>query len=181
MRLEHLLSGRRAPAGAAGPRIAIPSRAAARGAGESRSSAGQSATLIMWRPPVQIRAGLRPGGAGGLAQLVERLLCKQGAAGSSPAFSTGRGGGIVHWHGAPGAPAPPRGRRRQAEDARSGMELEAGAGTRAAARAGGTPGAARARPAAAPGRAGPRGASAREAKAGRTADAQAPGGDEGRA
>ena len=121
MRLEHLLSGRRAPAGAAGPRIAIPSRAAARGAGESRSSAGQSATLIMWRPPVQIRAGLRPGGAGGLAQLVERLLCKQGAAGSSPAFSTGRVGGIVHWHGAPGAPAPPRGRRRQAEDARSGM------------------------------------------------------------
>ena len=56
-----------------------------------------------------------------LAQLVERLLCKQGAAGSSPAFSTGRVGGIVHWHGAPGAPAPPRGRRRQAEDARSGV------------------------------------------------------------
>ena len=42
-----------------------PARAAARGAGESRSSAGQSATLIMWRPPVQIRAGLRPGGARG--------------------------------------------------------------------------------------------------------------------
>ena len=91
--------------------------------------------------------------------MVERLLCKQGAAGSSPAFSTGRVGGIVHWHGAPGAPAPPRGRRRQAEDARSGMELEAGAGTRAAARAGGTPGA---RPRAAGGGAREGGAARRE-------------------
>ena len=143
-----------------------PARAAARGAGESRSSAGQSATLIMWRPPVQIRAGLPREGsrAGGLAQLVERLLCKQEAAGSRPAFSTHRSLARRSGRaGPPEGPAPPGRGRRKRRKQRKGK----GRGPRAA---GG-----------APVRARPRGASAREAKAGRTADAQAPGGDEGRA
>ena len=120
----------------------------------------------MWRPPVQIRAGLPREGsrAGGLAQLVERLLCKQEAAGSRPAFSTHRSLARRSGRAAPPeGPAPPGRGRRKRRKQRKGK----GRGPRAA---GG-----------APVRARPRGASAREAKAGRTADAQAPGGDEGRA
>ena len=129
----------RAPAGAAGPRIAIPSRAAARGAGESRSSAGQSATLIMWRPPVQIRAGLRPGGRGGISSVGRAPALQAGGRRFEPGIlhrsrmrhrSLARRAGRA---GPPEGPAPPgRGREeRNGRRARGRAPRRAPAGRRA--------------------------------------------------
>ena len=49
------------------------------------------------RSLVQVQDG--PFGVGGLAQLVERLLCKQDVSGSSPLTSTGRPLIAIHFEG----------------------------------------------------------------------------------
>ena len=78
----------------------------------------------MWRSPVRFRAGLR---GGGLAQWVEHRLCKPGAAGSSPAFSTTF---FEATRAAGGGPEPPRRatqRKRAARRPRAGMPRGASA------------------------------------------------------
>ncbi len=96
-RLDHLLSKETGPAGRRRPKVERPFSKRASGRKRSRR-------MILPHPPRAAEAARReaPGHAsretpraGGIAQLVERQLCKLDAAGSSPAASTTTG--FVVW------------------------------------------------------------------------------------
>jgi hypothetical protein len=83
------------PALAAGRAASLLERTLRWRAPRAFSSVGESARLITVRSLVRIQKGPRPphldgrlSSPGGVAQLGEHLLCKQGVAGSSPAVST---------------------------------------------------------------------------------------------
>ena len=82
MRLDHLLSREYKEAGGADHGADRVGRGSARGEGL------YCIVLSVLKEAVQGQGGRRPGHRGGVAQLGEHLLCKQGVIGSNPFIST---------------------------------------------------------------------------------------------
>ena len=82
MRLDHLLSREYKEAGGADHGADRVERGSARGEGL------YCIVLSVLKEAVQGQEGRRPGHRGGVAQLGEHLLCKQGVIGSIPFIST---------------------------------------------------------------------------------------------